>query len=112
MTQIDFRALINDLAAGHAKMVRTGMQATEDRFRPAIHTLEQEFFAAQIDPETKMKTSLQVAIMNVLALLPSPITGKVVDYADMKMKQEQLQRHEGRPDHYMTTFCTPLRAGS
>jgi hypothetical protein len=106
MNQQDFQNMVNGISNGYARMVQLGVETTEDRFRPAIRCLEREFFAAQMDPDTTMKTSLQVAICAVLALLPSPITDKVSDYANRKIKDDQLSRHEGRADHDFTTRGT------
>lgn len=107
----DLGQLVQSMAASHAQAVSVGMEAAEARFLPAIRALEREFFAALLDPETKMRTSLQVAITHVLALVPSPITEKVNAYANSKVKQDQLARHEGRPDHDTDVVGRALKAG-
>jgi hypothetical protein len=92
MNQQDFQNMVNGISNGYARMVQLGVETTEDRFRPAIRCLEREFFAAQMDPDTTMN--------------PSPITDKVSDYANRKIKDDQLSRHEGRADHDFTTRGT------
>ncbi|HZM33651.1 MAG TPA: hypothetical protein VFC18_04080 [Burkholderiales bacterium] len=108
----DFDKVVQDMASSYAEIMKVGMAAGEQKFVPAIRALEQAFFSALIDPETNMKTALQVAICHVLALAPSPITSKVQEYADVKIKRDQLARHEGRADHDTTTFGTRLYPGA
>jgi hypothetical protein len=38
--------------------------------------------------------------------------GVIKDYADTMIKREQLERHEGRADHDLSTSGSPLKAGS
>lgn len=68
---LDMVKLANDIAESHARMVRIGMESAEERIQPAINALRREFEAALIDPATKIKSSLQVAILNVLSLTHS-----------------------------------------
>ena len=80
--------LVQDMAVTHERLVKTGMEVAEAKFRPAIRVLEREFFASLIDPDTRMKTSLQVAICHVLALTPSSITERVSEYAIEKIARD------------------------
>jgi hypothetical protein len=103
--------MIAGIAESHAIGVRSGALSERLNITPAIHALEREFFAALIDPETKMKTSLQVAICAVIALVPSAITDKVNAYANAKIKEDQLSRHQGRPEHDTDVVGRALKAG-
>ena len=99
----DFAQVARELAENNCRMVKVGMTSVEERFRPAIQLLEREYLASLVDSNTKMATRLQLAILQVIGLLPSNITERVNDYANTKIKADQLARHEGRPDHDMTT---------
>jgi hypothetical protein len=108
----DLGRLAMDVAENNVRMVKVGMDSVEERYRPAIQFLEREFLASLIDQNTKMRTSLQLAIKTVIALCPSTITDRVNQYADAKIKQDQLGRHEGKPEHDLTTRGAPMKAGA
>ena len=95
--------LIGNMIAGIVEAqvagLNAGADAAERRMIPALRTLEREYFAALIDPQTKMKTSLQLAILAVLMVVPSAITERVNDYANGKLKAEGEYR-----DDRMTGF--------
>lgn len=101
--------MIAGIAEAHATGVRTGAVATQLRLTPVIDALEREFQDSLRDPHSKLKTSLQIAITAVIAMVRS---SEMNDYANAMVKREQLARHEERPEHDMTTFGTPLKAGA
>ena len=49
------RNLIQGVVEANAAGIEAGVEVTERRMVPALRALEREFFAALIDPETKMK---------------------------------------------------------
>lgn len=89
--------LIRGIVEAQCAGIDAGAQAVELRINPALKALEREFLASQLDPETRMKSSLQLAIMAVLQLLP-PIS----DVSDVP----------GRPDQDLDVCGRKLRAGS
>jgi hypothetical protein len=103
-----FGEMIRGIVEANVAGIQAGADAADKRMAPAIRALEREFFAAMVDPDTKMKSSLQVEITNVLAMCPSGITDKVNEYASRKIKDDQLSRYEGRPDHDLTTRNTRI----
>ena len=107
--------LIGNMIAGIVEAqvagLNAGADAAERRMIPALRTLEREYFAALIDPQTKMKTSLQLAILAVLMVVPSAITERVNDYANGKIKADQLARHEGKPEHDTDVVGRAFKAG-
>jgi hypothetical protein len=105
----DFGKLVESVAANNRSLVDSAAQAVERYYRPAIRALSAEFQKALADPETKMMSSLQVAITAVVALAEASAAN---DYANAMVKRDQLERHEGRADHDMTTHGTPMKAGA
>jgi hypothetical protein len=104
-----FGEMIAGMSEAHASGVRTGSMALQLRMAPAIDALEREFKESLKDEETRMKSSLQVAIANVIAL--SRIERENAYACDM-VKRDQLARHEGRPEHDTTAWGTPMKAGA
>ena len=106
------RNLIQGVVEANAAGIEAGVEVTERRMVPALRALEREFFAALIDPETKMKSSLQLAIMNVLMVVPSAITDRVNRYAGSKIAEAKADPYKDRPDLDMGPNGQTLRAGS
>lgn len=98
--------MVAGIAEANISGISAGVKASEQRMGPAIRALEKEFFAAMDDGTTKMRTALQIAICNVIALLPS-----ANDYANAMVKRDQLARHEGRPEHDTDVVGRALKAG-
>ena len=98
-----FGEMIAGMSEAHASGVRTGSMALQLRMAPAIDALEREFKESLKDEDTKMKSSLQVAIANLIAL--SRIERENAYACDM-VKRDQLSRHEGKPEHDLTTRST------
>jgi hypothetical protein len=107
--KFDFGRLVESVAAGNASLVNGAAEAVERYYRPAIGALSAEFQKALADPETKMKSALQIAITAVVALADASAAN---DYANAMVKRDQLARHDGRADHDMTTHGTPMKAGA
>lgn len=104
-----FGKLVESMANGHATLVNGAAEAVERYYRPAIKALSVEFQKALADDETVMKSSLQVAILSVVALAEASAAN---DYANAMVKRDQLARDRGRPEDDMTTHGTPLKAGA
>ena len=108
--------LIGNMIAGIVEAqvagLNAGSDAAERRMIPALRTLEREYFAALIDPQTKMKTSLQLAILAVLMVVPSAITERVNDYANGKIKADQIDPYKDRPDMDIGPSGQRLREGT
>ena len=64
----DLGKVIQSVAASHASLVDAATQTVEGYYRPGIRSLEKEFRKALGDKETKMPSSLQLAIIHVIAL--------------------------------------------
>jgi anti-sigma factor ChrR (cupin superfamily) len=104
----DFGRLVESVAAGNASLVNGAAEAVERYYRPAIGALSAEFQKALADPETVMKSSLQVAIMAVVALAEASAAN---DYANAMVKRDQVARHTGRPDQDLDVVGRALKAG-
>jgi len=86
----------------------TGMEVERRRHFAALRALQTEFQQALLDPESRIKTSLEIAILGVL----SPLEQADNAYAVAGVKRDQLARHDGRDDHDMTTRGAPLRGSA
>lgn len=97
MNESDMRNL-QDLAESHARLVRVGMEAAEERFYSAVRAVDRGYRQAAIDPQTKIPSYLMAAIHNLVAMLPPTETAlaKDNDYANEMVKRDQLDRLEGR----------------
>jgi hypothetical protein len=104
----DFGKLVESVAANNMSLVDSAAQAVERYYRPAIKALSAEFQKALADPETKMKSALQIAITAVVALAEASAAN---DYANAMVKRDQLARHDGRPDHDLDVVGRALKAG-
>lgn len=71
-------------------------------YSPLLRTLRREFQQALLDPDSRIKSSLQVAILAVLAMYEG-------DEANVYATAIQRDRTASRDDHDMTTRSTPLK---
>jgi len=84
--------------------MESGRESERRRHLGALRCLQREFQQALLDPDSQIKSSLQIAILGVLA----PLEEMDNAYANAGVKRDQLARHDGRDDHDMTTRATPL----
>jgi hypothetical protein len=100
---------IFNMATGHGNMIRAGIQAEQERMRPAVRCLQRTYLETLGDRKAEVPTQLQLAIEN---LLRGWSEGIVNEYADARIAADKHARHEGRPEHDMTTRGTPMKAGT
>lgn len=103
--KFDIQEFARELMRSQSEMLQTGMKIAEGKFHDKIRALEKAYQRAALDPETKIPSYLMVIIVWLIATLPE-------NYVDAMVKRDQLARHEGRPEHDMSTRGTPLKAGS
>lgn len=65
---LDVGGLIKEMARTHASMIQLGAKSEREHYRAALRALEREFQASLLDPESKIRSSLQIAIATVCAL--------------------------------------------
>ena len=106
----DLGKLVELMAGSHASLANGAAACVERYYRPAIFALQAEFQRALIDPETNMKSSLQVAITNVIALARASQSN---DYANAMVRRDQVDPYRDRPDLDMdATSGARLKAGT
>lgn len=110
MNETQVEEMIRNVVNANISGINAGANAAEQRMLPALRVLEQQFFAALVDKETVMKSSLQIAILAVLMMVPSAITQRVNAYATQRIKDDAAGNP--RPEYDTTTWGTPLKAGS
>lgn len=87
---------------------QTGLKAGKEMNRAAHKALKVAYDAALKDEAVKIPTTLHVAIEQILRLRDEQ---QINDYANDGVKREQLERHEGRPEHDQDMVGRALRAG-
>lgn len=98
--------LLNNLLESNMYSLRNGIKHGEEserrRYSPLLRTLRREFQQALLDPESKIKSSLQVAILAILAMYEG-------DEDNAYATAIKRDRTASRDDHDMTTRCTSLK---
>lgn len=87
-----------------ARMLQTGMEIADEKFYRQIRALERAYQQAVLNPQTKIPTPLTAVMHSLFGMLPER-------YVDAMVKREQLERHEGKPEHDMTTRGATAKAG-
>ena len=98
-------AQLNALNERFAAGINAGKRINAEAHR----ALMEQYVAASADPVAKIPTALELAIIAVLSLNDER---KINDYANAGVKRDQLQRHEGRPEHDLDVVGRALEAGS
>lgn len=91
--RFDLGQMVEDMAKTQTMMAKVAMDAVDRLYATAIKTLEDEFHSALRDPETKIRTSLQIAITNLIAISRASAAN---DYANAMVKKDQITRLEGK----------------
>ena len=99
---------IKDITEVSGNLVRAGMQAEQDRLRPALRLLERTYREALDRQNIEAPTTVHLAIENLLRLWKE---GERNEYANARVKLDQLARYEGRHDHDCDVAGRSLRAG-
>lgn len=95
----DLLKLLTAQTDAYMRASLAGAASERMHIHPALRCLQREFQKALRDPQTRMMSSLQLAIMNVLMLLPPTAA-----------KAEWERDQSGRND--TTTSGAPLRPGA
>lgn len=96
----DLGEMIRQMGETHARMARIGMDAVEQRYATALRALDAGYRAAEMDPEAKIPSYLMAAIHALLTIRDIDAQNR---FANEMIKREQIERHEGRPEHDMNT---------
>jgi hypothetical protein len=99
---------IFNMATGHGNMIRAGIQAEQERMRPAVRLLQRTYLEAS-GGQAKLPIPLELAIE---AVLRSFAEGVVNEYANARITADKHARHEGKPEHDMTTRGERMKAGA
>ncbi len=62
--------MVQNIAGAHAEGIEAGAAMIEKRLYPALRTLDTQYRAAMANKDAKLPTALEIAIIQVLALLP------------------------------------------
>jgi hypothetical protein len=93
--------MVRDLLEVQSKALIAGrdlaLAAERVRYSPLLRTLRREFQNALLDPDSRIKSSLQVAILAILAMYEGD---EANDYANAMVKRD---RTASRDDHDQTT---------
>ena len=92
----EFNALLADITKSHARMVKIGIQAAEERYQGVIRALDKGMQAAALDPEAKIPSYLSAAI-HVLLTMRTMTDAYGNDYANAMVKRD-LERPKWERD--------------
>ena len=83
-------------------LANTALRVKEER-DDAVRLLKEALLYSHIGAEGPFKSKVRAFLGKI---------GVIKDYAETMIRREQVERHEGRPEHDLDTFGRPLRPGS
>lgn len=106
----DIGKFVQETADTHRRLIQQGIDIGEGRYNTTIQALEAAYRRAMLNPDAKIPTYLEAAIFVLIGMnIAMPKGDTSGDYAEHMIRKDQLERHEGRPEHDMTTRSTPLK---
>ena len=100
---------IMDTLLAHGNAIRAGIQAEQERMRPAVRCLQRTYLETAGDCNAKVPTQLQLAVENLLRAWSEGITN---EYSNAKVAADKHARHAGRPDQDLNTRGERMKAGA
>jgi hypothetical protein len=100
---------IMDTLLAHGNAIRAGIQAEQERMRPAVRCLQRTYMETLCDCDAKVPSKLQLAVENLLRAWSEGITN---EYSNAKVAADKHARHAGKPEHDMNTRGERMKAGA